>query len=585
MDEDAILDTIRHHAAEAAGALLAVQSGDSPLTVEAINVVAARVNKDPAKFWLEQLEAMGLVASFVGALRARGLQLEDSVLDDPDGVIPTEELRRFLAQAQAFRCRVLKNNRVAGSGVLVGPSLVLTSWHVIAVAGPGKPQEPEPNLEVLLADNMKFAIKVPTIFQSECGDAEYESRAPLKDSDVNDRHDVALLKMVLPAATHLGHIRLMSPPPLPRNGGRVVLIHFPGGTDHVIDFGFAAKISNVTARWRHNVPTAGGSSGGACFDKDLQFIGIHQGEFDASARFIPAGSFINSIVDHVRNDVAPPRLWSLDGTVSGPLVIGRNQFFQAIAEAGHAAGRVRGVRIKRAVIESTSTGLGFSHDILQQLLVRRGPEHCLVRVMQDQIVDDLVADIRRRVRLGGLDLPEPLAEQASAAAGKAPPEAAARERAENLAAAIEAAAAKAGRTVWLFIDNPTVPLTEAARVTIEGLVGASLTKPRLRLVIAGLETLTLPGPEFAGLPASETDRSPGLVVEFIGDFRRADILDLLTVASMDLTGAVEEGRVAYATDRALFDLPHVNGLYAQELLATVSQRLRADLRLIAGGGG
>lgn len=577
MDDQQILDAIRGHAADAAGALAVIQSGDTPLTVDAINVLAPRENKDPAVFWLEQLGAMGLVSAFVDALRARGVPLDDDVLDDPDGVIPAERLHRFLARAQAFRCRILKNGLVAGSGALVGPNLVLTSWHVIAVDAPGKPQEPAPVLEVLLADNTRFSAKVPAAFQSECGDAEYENHAPAHDADVADRHDVALLEMVHPAPTHLGHVALASPPPPPKSKSRMVLIHSPRGTDQVVDFGFASKISNVTARWRHDVATAGGSSGGACFNKDLEFLGIHQGEFDATARFVPAERFLDSILEYVRKDVAPPSLWSLDGTITGPLVIGRNPFFQAVAAAGDEGSRVRGVRIKRTVIESGSTSLAFSCDILERLLIRRGPEHRLVRIPQDQMVDDLVDDIRRRVRLSGLDVPEPAI--SDAAAGRTPSTVG--RRAEHLAASIEAAAAALAATVWVFIDNPTIPLSEQARLAIEGFVEAALTKPHIRLVIAGLETLALPGREFTSVPGPEADPAPGLVVEFIGDFRRADVLDLLTVASQELTGTVDAGAIEYATNRALLGLDHINGLYDRGQLSTVTARLRDDLKLLA----
>ncbi len=105
----------------------------------------------------------------------------------------------------------MKDEAFAGSGVLVGPSLVLTSWHVIAKGSPGQPQEPAPKLEVVLADDQRFDAKVPAVFQSECGDAEYVGHSPLHDADVANRHDVALLELVQPAAAHLGHISLATP--------------------------------------------------------------------------------------------------------------------------------------------------------------------------------------------------------------------------------------------------------------------------------------------------------------------------------------------------------------------------------------
>lgn len=583
MDDEAILQAIRENAVDAAAALEAAQSGDKPLTVASIDALARLAHRDPAEFWLEQLKENGLVTAFIAALGARGVALGAEVLDDPLGTIPTERLIPFLAKAQSFRCRIFKDEAFAGSGVLVGPSLVLTSWHVISKADPGEPQEPPPKLEVVLADDQKLRAKVPAAFQSECGVAEYRGNAPLRDSDVENRHDVALLELTQPAAAHLGHVSLAAPTQ-PRARSRVVLVHFPRGVKKVIDFGEAGKIRNVTARRRHNVDTEDGSSGGACFNENLEFIGVHQGRFDKTRRFVPAELFVDDVLEFVSKDVAPTTLWSLDGTPTGPLVVGRNPFFRAVAAAGDPTGRVRGVRIKRTDLDATSTGLAFSHDILQQLLARRGPDHRLLRIELDQVINDLVAGIRSRARLIGLAVPEPLVDEAAVAPGQAPPETTIKNRAENLAAALEAAAATIGSTVWVFVDNPSVLLSEASRLTIESFVGAALSKPHLRLVIAGLETASLPGAEFLGPPTADGDRSTGLIVDFIGEFRRADILDLLTVASLELTGDVDGAKLGAWVDTAVVGLANTNGLYDPTLLPEVVSRLRTALQVLAGGG-
>lgn len=582
MDDEAILQAIRENAVEAAAALEAAQSGNKPLTVASIDALARLAQRDPSEFWLEQLKERGLVTAFITALGARGVAFGAEVLDDPLGAIPTERLVRFLAKAQSFRCRIFKDEAFAGSGVLVGPSLVLTSWHVISKADPGEPQEPPPKLEVVLADDQKFRAKVPAAFQSECGVAEYRGSAPLRDSDVENRHDVALLELMQPAAAHLGHVSLAAPTQ-PRVRSRVVLVHFPGGVKKVIDFGEAGKIRNVTARRRHNVETKEGSSGGACFNENLEFIGVHQGRFDKTRRFVPAELFVDEILEFVSKDVAPTTLWSLDGSPTGPLVVGRNTFFRAIAAAGDPTGRVRGVRIKRTDLDATSTGLAFSHDILHQLLARRGPDHRLLRIELDQVID-LVAGIRSKARLIGLVIPEPLVDEAAIAPGQAPPETTIKNRAENLAAALEAAAAAIGSTVWMFVDNPSVLLSEASLLTIESFVGAALSKPHLRLVIAGLETVSLPGAEFLGPPTADGDRSPGLIVDFIGELRRADILDLLTVASLAMTGDVDGAKLEAWVDTAVVGLANTNGLYDPALLPEIVSRLRTALLVLAGGG-
>ena len=303
---------------------------------------------------------------------------------------------------------------------------------------------------------------------------------------------------------------------------------------------------------------------------------------------MPVDRFLAQVLEHVKKDTTPPTLWSLDGTVTGQLVVARDLFFEAIAAAGETSKRVRGIRIKRKEIDAGAAGLAFSHDILEKLLPRKGPNHILVRVTQDKIVPDLVADIRRRVRLKGLTIPEPATEP-GVALGQAPPETTAKDRAAILAAAIEAAAAATDQTIWVFFDNPTVALTEAARLAFEGFVDAALVQPHLRLVIAGFETLSLSGQEFAGASPPEGDRSPGLVVEFLGGFRRSDLLNLMTRASQELTGTTDQPTLEAAVTRALVNLENFNDTYADEQLATVDQRLRLDLEVLrgqaAGGGG
>lgn len=589
MDDEEIREAIRSHPAEAAEALVAVQAGNGvakPLTADAIAAAAAILGEAPDQLWLDRLRVANLVLAFVNALRARGVAMDEEALHDPEGAIPIEALNAFLPRAKAFRCRVLVNGAIAGSGILVGPSLVLTSWHVIAVAAPGRPQEPAPGLSVQLADDTKQPATVPARFESKCGDAEFDWIAPKRDEDVDGRNDVALLAMSRPAATHLGYVPLTAPAAAPRTQARVVLVHFPNGKDVGVDFGITGKIRNVTARWRHSLTTDKGSSGGACFNRELEFVGIHQGKFDEAGRFVPVGRFIDDVLPIVALDIAPKTLWSLDGTVTAPLVVGRDLLFETIAVAGDPAVRVRGLRIKRRSIGSRAAGLAYSHDILFNLLARRGTDHVLVRVAQDEIVSDLVAEIRRRVQVAGIEIPDSH-DEAGVAPGQAPPETTAKDRAANLAAAIEAAAATRGQTVWFFFDNPSVALSEAARLGFEGFVDASLVQPHLRLVVAGFETLPLPGLEFAG-PSVADGNGPGLVVEYIGGFRRADLLDVMTRASQELTGTADLAALTHTVDLAIGGLPEFNGVFEDEQLAVVTERLGLELASLAraaGGGG
>ena len=568
-------------AAEAIASLPPPPGSDRPRTAAALDGAAAILGVDPATYWLDQLKMDGQVSAFVAGLQARGITTDEDVPEDPSGGFPFEKLAPFLPRAQSFRCRILKDGQVVGSGVLVGPRLVLTAWHVIAVAAPGQEQVPAPNLSVLLADMPEQPAVVPAEGFSMSGDDEYKSIPPIRDDDVVDRNDVALLELQSPAGAHLGFVPLTAPAPEPKSRSPVAVIHFPNGQDRGIYFGMTGKIRNVTARWRHDAKTKPGSSGGGCFNGDLQFVGVHQGDYDTEKRFVPLYRFVDQVITHVKNDVAPTKLWSLDGTDAGKLVVGRDLFFETIAAAGESSKRVRGIRIKRKVIGSGSAGLAFSHDILEELLVRRGPNHVLVRVTQDEMVPDLVAEIRRRAQAKGLTIPDPPVEP-GVAAGQAPPETTAKDRASILAAAVEAAAIKADQIVWFFFDNPGVALSEGARLAFEGFVDSGLVQPHLRLVIAGFETLSLPGLEFAGASPAEGDRSPGLVVEFLGGFRRADLVNFLTEVTRDLPAGSNQQLIDYAVTRALMGVPGVNDTFTDEQLATVTDRLRADIQVLRG---
>lgn len=577
MDDDAIIAAVRAHPGPAAQALGQVQTTDRPLTAPVIEVLARYTGRDVAEVWVEQLKQAGLVTPFVAAIRGLGVAFDDDVLEDPEKAIPSEPLQRFLAAAHSFRCQIRKNGVFAGSGVLLGPSLVLTAWHVIAVAGPGRPQVPPPTIEVRLADGTVWPARLPAAFQSECGDDEYQRhRAPDTDDEVDGRDDIALLELDRPAGTHLAHVALPAPGVAPRRGGRLVVVHAPAGED-TVDFGQALPIVNVTSRWRHDVRSASGSSGGACFDRELRLVGVHQAAFDSGARFVPAARFVDQIADTVRTDLVPAGLWSLDGTVEGAFVIGRQAYFDAIAAAGEPETRVRGVRITWAGAVPPA-GLAYSHDILRELLRRRGAGHRLVRIPQNEVVDDMTAEIRRWATASGLallvDAPAPV---------DGPPETTARGRAERLVADIEAAAATAGEIVWIYIDHPTVVVTESRRLVLESLVRASLVSPHLRLVLAGMNDFAFAGEQFRRRPASADDRPPGLMVEYLGGFRRSDVVAFLRAAARALGGEADDAVLEWEATRALESLEDINHVYDSAQLPALAEALRPGLRVLARG--
>jgi Trypsin-like peptidase domain len=584
-----LVEAVRDEPVAAAKALAFLPwNGEQPLTPASIEAAAKVSGDDPAEQWIDQLDARSMLEAFAHALLALGVPL-DGEPEAPEGVdwddhMSPQQTSRFVLKASAARCRVFVNGFYKGSGCLVGPGLVLTAWHVIAVAAPGQPQVPVPAITVQLSDGSTHEATVPPQFESPCSLAEFQQQAPRADTDVAAGHDVALLTLRSPAARHLGFAKLPRPAPAAKSRNTVILAHFPEGKDPGLGFGRTSKIRNVTARWRHDVRTDPGSSGGACFDNRTDFVGIHQGVWDERGLMIPLERFITDVAPHVDLDIAPRRLWALDDADSR-LVIGRDLFVESVSAAGVAGSRVRGVWVRRRNIAANQVGLGYSFDILSELLLRRGEDHTLVRITNDAVVPDLLADIRERVVAAGVGLP-PFAAPEGAGDNQTAPEGASRATANLLTLAVNGAAEAAGSTVWFFVDNPSVVLDEQSRLDLEAFVAAVQAQPRLRLVLTGLETFTLAGQQFATPGAASGEGLPGLVVEFVGSFQRADLLNFLTQVSEELTGDTNPAELELAADRALLPLhgKDVNGFFEMAGLPPVIAELRNFVALLRQRG-
>jgi hypothetical protein len=577
-DDEELEAAVRGHPLEAAAALAAVQVGPEPeLTFDSLAAAAKLLGRDVTRLLVWELGQRGLSSRFAAALEAREVPLGPPERPAFVDHIDAEKFTHFSPRAHGFRCRVLVNGKIAGSGCLIGPSLVLTAWHVVAIGPPSGPQEPAPCIRVALPDSTQEDAVVPPFFQSLCGDAEFDGTAPRSDDDVKDRNDVAVLLMRRPAAAHLGYVGLPTTVPRTASKGPLVLVHFPAGEDQGWGFGRLSRIPEVTARWHHTITTLEGSSGGACFDRHLELVGLHQGKWASGGRLVPLSRFIDDLRPLVEADLAPKALWSLDGTHAGPLVIGRETFFETVAATGADNGRVRGLRIKRADVSGGTTGLAFSYDLLARVLQRREADHTLVRIPIDDLVTDLVEVIHSRAAATGLRIAD-LRPSPGTNLDQGSPERTAGERTRLLAGALEEAAATAGRTVWLFFDTPSVTLTQSARLLLDGCVAAALRQPHLRLVVAGFETVALPGQEFMAPSAAVGPGPPGLVVEFLGGFTRRHVLDFLTRAHRDLARTDPDPLVLDAVaDRVLARLASFNGVYRARDLELVAAAVRDDL--------
>ncbi|MBM7503000.1 trypsin-like serine peptidase [Agromyces aurantiacus] len=611
--DDELIEVIHDSPAAVDDALRAIQQDGSgpPVDLDAFTAAAGVLGTDPGRLAVDELRRRDLLAAFEAALRAREVrpvtargaaggapeaarapgarapaEAEDEDEATAAGRTDVDAFERFLGRARTFRCRVEVEDAFAGSGCLVGPGLVLTAWHVVSPDGPGAAPATAPHVKVVLSDGSAHDVHMPPTYASPCGDAEWKDEAPRSDDEVANRHDVALLALETPAARHLGFAPMPDAAPAVSSRSRVYLLDFPSGEDGKLADGTTWKIRNVTSRLYHDIQTEHGSSGGACFDRGFRLLGLHQGGIRVSrrgrevkrGRLVPLRLFYDDVAPYVAEDIAPTEIWHLDGERT-QLVIGRDLFAAAVAAAAEETTRVRGIRVKRRrPADGDESGLGFSYRILVELLLRRGGSQTVVAVPLDEPTSDLLGDLRRRVEAAGLRLRAPgLADGAPA---PDTPAGTAREQAHLLAAAVDEAAAEAGRTVWFFVDNPSVPLSEAARIQLEAFVAEALTLPRIRLVIAGLETVPLAGLEFSSPAAADPVGPPGLVVEYLGGFTRGDLLDCLTRASEDLTGGSDPRGIEMVVDMLLGEFRSFNGEYADADLPHVVAGLQPYLQYL-----
>jgi hypothetical protein len=129
-------------------------------SADGLDAAAASLHQDRGKFWVGWLNSSGHKATFVTALLARGVDVGGWTMPVAHVKFPPDKWAEFAQQSEAFRCIVHVNGSFKGSGVLVGPSSVLTAWHVIAVASPDQPQSPVPRIEVEFADGRRVSAVV-----------------------------------------------------------------------------------------------------------------------------------------------------------------------------------------------------------------------------------------------------------------------------------------------------------------------------------------------------------------------------------------------------------------------------------------
>ncbi|WP_036017361.1 serine protease [Bradyrhizobium sp. WSM1743] len=236
------------------------------------------------------------------------------------------EMRRY-----ACACSVVVGGQGNGSGLLVGPDLVLTNYHVVMTD----------NGDLHAASNIKcrfgyfetgeFAdgqhnwadvMGIVTFSGVAPGDKELKTAASdFVDAASDDLYDYALLRLAKPVGASagkaltgnldpLGWVLLVPDQELPAQGQPVSVVQFPERTG-AAGRGYAQEASSIGSgklialiadgvRVEHSAPTRKGASGGGVFDSEARLIGLHVAGKDradktAENRFIPISRILSDI--------------------------------------------------------------------------------------------------------------------------------------------------------------------------------------------------------------------------------------------------------------------------------------------------
>lgn len=558
-------------------ATLPLGDGKPPLNAAALNGLAPFYDGNVGRAWLTVLESTERLDIFARALAAQGVPLDFSPSSLPLSGADLEGFQDFCRRLTGFHCRIERGTQPVGSGVLIGPTSVLTSWHVISSVAPNAADPvPPPKINVRLSNGQVIKAVFPPISFSKCSISEYAYKIPTNEAELAGFSDFAVIQLERAVGPALGMARLAKVPQAFVNGAGIYVVHHPRGGEPRIDPGAISRLGSLKSRWAHSVVTDRGSSGGGCFDRAYALIGIHQGKATRNrGRLVPASCFHANVARIVANDIAPPRVWSLDGTPSGEFVLGRSSFFDGFAAASRE-GSIRGIHVKRTDPTADLSGLAFSYRILERL-VARDSTTSLCRLSFETLIEDLVSYIASRVTACGLtiDAPEPAE---GVAMGQTQPEAIGADRGRRLALAINSTLERLDHRLWLYFDHPALAFGEETYSTLEAFIDQLLLLPRVRIVITGFETAPLPGADYTNTVHAREDRRPCLITDYISGFTPSDIAAFLDDASQAATYKLSQERVNELMRLALADLPNNNGVYEPWLAEQAAERLRPAIQ-------
>ncbi len=481
-----------------------VEHAIAPIGMEPVEVAleAARRGNFVEAFIVRaaNLGGMGPPAAGAPSMGSTFVALQ-AVVDPALGFADAATANQALTLATVRICQLLvqtDEGDVRGTGFLVGPQAVITSFHVVgALVDEGRPR---PGSEARIGVEFdRLTPGAPGVVVPVAADWLIGGSAPhptempgqsaltfTGDGDLDfDTHlDFALIRLAAPIGRERGYYRL-DPERWPSCGqrARVTLLQRPNA-GLKMSFGLAAALwpDRFRSRLKHTANSTAGSSGGLLLDADYQPIGLHQCGVACGTELvngaIPTARIASTAVtfDTV---VGTDPLWRLQ---DGSPVIGRRGFQDMVMRAVSGPTRIVSVN------GGPKSGRSFSFRILGSLL--DDGSHRLVELPASDVPDGawaLAVCLLERLHPSPAEakaqLPDPADAQTAEEAWI---------RDALFPALIQSfREAAPNRTIWLLIDDldRNSLANTSARHLLERLYADIGRLPFLRVVLVGVTGL------------------------------------------------------------------------------------------------
>ncbi|MGG6242149.1 trypsin-like serine peptidase [Nodosilinea sp. AN01ver1] len=223
------------------------------------------------------------------------VELQSFLQSEPSGFVDMGLMIRATEHRNSI-CRIeipTPSGLCYGTGFLVRPSLVLTSYHVIA----------DSDSNDVHANAQKATLCFDYITGSKGQEFKLDAEQPVLEKSPIDLLDYALLKVEdrIKDFDQATTVPYELSPPVKKTG--LHILQHPEGK--VLQLGFSENGITGVYQDKHRIQyvtrTLGGSSGSPCFNDDWKVVALHRAQRNKGFGSIREGILFSAIYDEIRN--------------------------------------------------------------------------------------------------------------------------------------------------------------------------------------------------------------------------------------------------------------------------------------------